>query len=298
MKIRIAVTPVANALREDAFPDYLDECERLGFDTVWLSDIPLGPMGDPLLSLTFAAARTARLKLGANIVPLGRHPMWLAKQLAQLDRISNGRLLVSFVPGLGQPAERAALGYPKANRGRVVDEMIDLMRQWWDGKAVTTEWRGLDFQDVIVQPRPVQQPLEIWLGGISPAALERVATLADGWLTSVATPSEAGAAREVIERRAQELGRQFDPDHFGISIPFCIEEPAEDLLETLRVRRKDRDLSEVVAIGSGSLNELIKAHVDNGLSKFVVRPAGILSDTPAWRDELRWLADAALPLQT
>ncbi|NNL86233.1 MAG: LLM class flavin-dependent oxidoreductase, partial [Myxococcales bacterium] len=87
MKIKIAVTPPAAALHERDFGDYLNNCEQLGFDTLWLSDVPLGPLGDPLISLTYAAAATSRLKLGANVVPLGRNPLWLAKQLAQLDRL-------------------------------------------------------------------------------------------------------------------------------------------------------------------------------------------------------------------
>ena len=116
MKIRFAVTPPISAFGDDQLLPYLRECEDLGFDTVWLSDIPLGPLGDPLLSLTYAAAHTTRLKLGANLVPLGRHPLWLAKQLAQLDQLSGGRLLVSFVPGLGHVTERRALGYADDNQ--------------------------------------------------------------------------------------------------------------------------------------------------------------------------------------
>ncbi len=298
MKIRFAVTPPRAALEDDAFPDYLDECERLGFDTVWLSDIPLGALGDPLISLTFAAAHTSRLKLGANLVPLGRHPLLFAKQLAQLDRMSKGRLLVSFVPGLGQPAERSALGYPSGNRGKIIDEMITLMRRWWAGESITEQWHGLSFDDVALEPRPMQEPLEVWLGGISTAALERVATLGDGWLTSAATPAEAGAGRSTIERRAEELGRVVDVEHFGISIPFCVEEPQETALSGLRQRRKDRDLTDIVAVGADDLQRLTKAHIDTGLSKFVVRPLDAYSTNAAWRDDLLWLADAVLPLQT
>ncbi len=297
MKIRFAVSPPRSALEDAAFPLYLEECERLGFDTVWLSDIPLGGLGDPLISLTFAAAQTARLKLGANLVPLGRHPLWLAKQLAQLDRMSRGRLLVSFVPGLGQPAERKALGYATGNRGKVVDEMITLMRRWWAGETVTEHWRGLDFEDIALEPRPMQEPLEVWLGGISKMALERTANLADGWLTSAATPPEAGAGRNAIERRALELGRVVDADHFGISIPYCLEDPSETALSSLRQRRKDRDLTNIVAVGADDLQRLASAHIDEGLSKFVVRPLDALSPTAPWRDDLRWLADAVLPLQ-
>jgi alkanesulfonate monooxygenase SsuD/methylene tetrahydromethanopterin reductase-like flavin-dependent oxidoreductase (luciferase family) len=83
MKIRFAVTPPAEVMHESQFDDYLAACETLGFDTIWLSDIPLGPLGDPLVSLAYAAARTTKLKLGMNVVPLGRNPMWLAKQLVR-----------------------------------------------------------------------------------------------------------------------------------------------------------------------------------------------------------------------
>jgi len=298
MKIRFAVAPPLPALSEENFPDYLKECEQLGFDTIWLSDIPLGGLGDPLVSLTYAAGCTTKLKLGANVVPLGRHPLWLAKQLAQLDRLSRGRLLVSFVPGLGSPAERNALGYPSGNRGRVIDEMIDMMRQWWDGKTITGEWEGLRFDDVAVTPTPAQEPLEVWLGGISPAALERVAKVADGWLTSAATPREAGDGRRTIQRRAAEFERVVDTEHFGISIPYSLEPPSEEILAPLRKRRKDGDLSEVVPIGRVALQELIDEHVDQGLSKFVVRSLAGLSADISWRDDLRWLADAVLPRQT
>ena len=259
MKIRIAVSPSASALNEDAFPKYLEECENLGFDTVWLSDIPLGALGDPLLSLTFAAACTSKMKLGANIV---------------------------------------ALGYPTENRGRVVDEMIDLMRQWWSGQSVSSKWQGFEFDNVKLDLTPIQRPLEVWLGGISSSALERVAKVADGWLTSAATPTEAGAARQLIERRAGELGRVVDPEHFGISMPFCSEQPNEQALTALRVRRKDRDLSDVVAVGSRDLKHLISRHIDQGLSKFVVRPLNAMSVDNDWRDDLNWLADAVLDLQT
>jgi len=80
---------------------FSDAIEASGFDGIWLSDIPLAPVIDPLLGLALVAGRTTRLRLGANVVPLGRNPFLLAKELAQLDRISNGRLLLSFVTGIG-----------------------------------------------------------------------------------------------------------------------------------------------------------------------------------------------------
>ena len=298
MKIRFAVTPPACALDEAHYPRYLEECENLGFDTIWLSDIPLGGSGDPLVSLCFAAAHTKRLKLGANLVPLGRHPLWFAKQLAQLDRLSNGRLLVSFVPGLGTPAERLALGYKGKNRSTAIDEMIELMRRWWAGETVSTVWENLTFDNVALEPTPLQEPLEVWLGGASEAALERVAKLSDGWLTSAITPLEAAQSRRKIQKRADELGRTVDSEHFGISMPFSVGEPDQGMRDALRKRRKDGDLSEIIAVGSDGLRELVEGHLNAGLSKFVMRPVDKTTAEFSWRDNLHWLADIVLPLQT
>lgn len=297
MKVRIAVTPSAAALREDQFDAYLVACESLGFDTIWLSDVPLGPMGDPLVSLAYAAARTTRLKLGMNVVPLGRNPLWLAKQLAQLDRLSGGRLLLQFVPGLGQPIERAALGYATSDRGKDIDRILGLVRAWWNGDTVSTTFGPWQFDDVQVSPRPLQSPLEVWLGGIGPVALDRVARLADGWLTAAATPTEAAAGRVTIERRAAEVGRAIDADHFGISLPYARSQPADALVASLARRRADGDISQILPIGPRSLADLLRAHIDGGLTKFVLRSVGSVEGVD-WLDELHWLAEHVLALQT
>ncbi len=112
-----------------------ERAEALGFDTIWLSDVPMGAIGDPLVSLTYIAGRTSRLKLGANVVPVGRNPMLLARELAQIDQLSDGRLLLAMVPGLDQPGERRALGFATGDRGALVETTTALMRRWWSGRA-------------------------------------------------------------------------------------------------------------------------------------------------------------------
>lgn len=298
MKVRIAVTPPTSVLTEGSFGEYLLACEELGFDTLWLSDVPLGPLGDPLISLAFAAAATKRLKLGLNLVPLGRNPMWVAKQLAQIDALSGGRLLISLVPGLGSAPERAALGHASGDRGRAIDEIIGLLRSWWSGDAVTATFSNWTYDGVAVLPRPRQDPLEIWLGGIGPAALDRVARLADGWLTASATPSEAEAGRLTIEHTAGQHGRVVDPEHFGISMPYARRGVSPATAAALRQRGRGReDLSEVLPVGAPRLISLIRAHIDAGLSKFVLRNTD--ADASAtWRDDLEWLAEHVLPVQT
>ncbi len=137
MKIRFAIS--AAGLGGAGLDHYTAEVvalEKLGFDTVWLSDIPLGATLDPIVGLAYAAAATTKLKLGANIVPVGRNPLTLAKSLAHIDQLSGGRLLLSFVVGLDQPGERQALG-STANRGALLEEVTPLLRTWWAGDPVT-----------------------------------------------------------------------------------------------------------------------------------------------------------------
>jgi probable F420-dependent oxidoreductase len=291
----------------DQFRAEVQALERLGFDTVWLSDIPLGGGLDPIVGLSFAAAATSSLKLGANIVPLGRNPLTLAKSLAQIDQLSAGRLLLSFVVGIDQPGERLAMGSAGANRGAQVDGMIPLLRAWWSGAPVTHDDGRYRYDDIASPGLSYQQPLEVWFGGSGPSALARTGRLADGWLGSAMSPPEAKVARERIEAAATEAGRTIDPEHFGLSIPYAAREPDARTLDLLRARRPDADLADLVPVGPDRLLELLARHVDAGLSKFVVRPIGPGPDTPAGPgtpagavdgSDLGRLADLLLPLQT
>jgi probable F420-dependent oxidoreductase len=294
MKVRFAVSPGTRRFEADGILRFAEASERLGFDTIWLSDVPLSPIGDPLLTLAAAAARTSRLKLGANVVPLGRNPMLLARDLAQLDQLSDGRLLLTFVPGLDQPGERAALGVGAADRGARLVEIIDLLRRWWAGERVTYQRGELEFREISVEPRPVQEPLEVWMGGTGPRAMERVAASADGWLTAALTPDEAGRGRATILAHAERMGREIDVEHFGISVPYARAEIPAAAAAALRARRPDGSLDDIIPIGADALTALVKRHLDNGLSKFVLRPV----DPTEPEADLAWLADVVLPLQT
>jgi probable F420-dependent oxidoreductase len=293
MKVRIAVAPGVQPLERGSLAALVDGLEALGFDTVWLSDVPLADVIDPLVGLAFAAGRTVRLKLGANLVPLGRNPVLLAKALAQLDRLSEGRLLLSLVPGLDQPGERQVLGV--RDRGAYLDEVIPLLRAWWAGEVVDHHSERFDLPEVAVRPLPVQQPLELWLGGSGPKALDRVGRLGDGWLGASLDPAAAGAARRRIDEAAAAHGRTIDPEHHGLSVPYARSEPGVGTVEALRSRNPDAALADLLPVGAEALRRLLSRLVDEGLSKFVVRPTGAVTD---WDDELDWLAEAVLDLQT
>jgi probable F420-dependent oxidoreductase len=295
MKVRFAVAPGGGAQEGEQIIAFADALEASGFDGVWLSDVPLAPVLDPLLGLALIAGRTRRLRLGANVVPLGRNPFLLAKELAQLDRLCDGRLLLSFVPGLDHPGEREVLGVEGGDRGAVLEEVLELLRRWWAGEAVEHHSPRWSFPALAAVARPVQDPMEVWLGGRGPKALERVGRIADGWLGAAITPEEARVACERIQQSAATAGREVDPEHFGLSIPYARTEPDPALLRGLLGRRPDVDPLTLVPVGARALRELILRHIDVGLSKFVVRPAAA---TISWQDEAQWLAGAIVDLQS
>ncbi len=269
----------------------VERAEQLGFDTIWMSDVPSRPATDPSLGVAYAAARTTRMHLGINVIPFGSTPYVVAHRLAQLDRLSGGRLLVTLVPGLDLPGEREALGTAGRHRGRMMDQVIPELRSWWAGEAAG----GLRLPVL-----PVQQPLELWLGGSGPEAVSRAGRLADGWLGSLVSPRRAGEIRAGIEAEAVAAGRSIDPEHFGLSIGYA-RHPGDveraGRLRSLRPRRPEdaADPAELVPVGGDALRRLIGQLVDEGLSKFVVRPVAPVDD---WDGELAWLADTVLDLQT
>ncbi len=295
MKVRFAVAPGVGPFDAERLASLIDGLEERHFDTLWLSDVPLSPTVDPSIGLAFAASRTTRLKLGANVVPIGKNPMLLAKQLAQLDRLSAGRLLLSIVPGIGSPLEREALGAKGMNRGGYLDEVLPLLRRWWSGETVEYGSERFHYPGVAVRPLPIQTPLELWLGGIGPLALERAGRLGDGWLGAAVTPVESGTARMRIQLAAAEAGRTVDPEHFGMSVPYARTAPPDAAFDRLRERRPGVDVSELIAVGGPGLRGLLGEYAGEGISKFVLSPIAPVED---WASELDWLAETVLDLQT
>jgi probable F420-dependent oxidoreductase len=295
MKVRFAVSPDRGWLPASRLLEFAGAVEAGGFDGVWLSDLPVAPALDPLLGIALLAGRTSRLRLGANVVPLGRNPYVLAKQLAQLDQVSDGRLLLAFVTGINQPGEREALGIAGATRGELLEQALGLARGLWVGENGDDDLTGSSASGLRLPVRPVQDPLEVWLGGRGPKALERAGRISDGWLGAQLTPAEAGRAREQIQLAAARVGRKVDPEHFGMSIAYARAEPDDELLRTTQARRPDIDPRELIPVGPEALRALLEQYIDAGLSKFVVRPAGPVE---SWTAEAEWLSDAILDIQT
>jgi probable F420-dependent oxidoreductase len=293
VKIRIGVGAASAASTPEALAEVVTGLDTLGFDSLWLSEVLTGPVLDPAVGLAWAAASNPRLKLGTTMLLPGRNVVRLAKQLASLDVLCRGRLLVTLVPGLTYAPEREAIGVEPKRRGAFIDEALPLVRRLWAGETVSHDGVAGSFRDVKLSPLPVQQPLEVWLGGNVPAALERCGRLSDGWLPSLCTPEEAAAGRVVIEEAAAKAGRTISPEHFRKSLGYAREAIDPATARTMAARRP-RAL-ELTPVGLPALRALIERFVAVGFSKFVLRP---VKAPASWREELEALATAVGDLQT
>ena len=292
MKIRIGVGAGGALSTPGVLAELVTGLDRLGFDSLWLSEVLTAPVLDPVVGLAWAAASNPRLKLGTTMLLPGRNVLRLAKQLASLDVLCEGRLLVTLVPGLTYAPERDAIGVAPKRRGAFIDAALPLLRRLWAGETVSHDGAGGSFRDVKLAPLPVQQPLEVWLGGTAPAALERCGRLSDGWLPSLCTPEEAAAGRIVIDEAAARAGRSISREHFGMSIGYA-RAPIDPATARMMTARRPRSV-ELTPVGLPALRKLIERFIAVGFSKFVVRP---VVAPASWHAELDALSAAVGDLQ-
>lgn len=202
--------------------------EAAGFESLWVADhvvlpdppLPERPMApdmrllDPVVMLTFYAAHTTRIRLATGVIVLPqRNPLVLAKQLATLDVLSNGRVMFGLGVGWCEPEFRA-LGVPFEHRGRRGDDYLAAMRAIWTQEKPTYQGRYVAFAGVQAQPQPLQRPTPpIIVGGRTPAAFRRAVEHGHGWygfgmdVGQTAQDVEALRAAEQRYRRPADLGR-------------------------------------------------------------------------------------------
>jgi probable F420-dependent oxidoreductase len=201
--------------------------EDAGFESLWVADhivlpdppVPGRPMApdlrllDPLIALTFLAAHTSRVKLATGVIILPqRQALVIAKQLASLDVLSNGRVIFGIGVGWCEP-EMRSVGAPFAERGRVADDYLAAMRAVWTQPKPSYKGPYVSFEGVQAMPRPVQNPIPIVVGGRTPPAYRRAVTQGHGWygfgLDVAETTKSVSALRETEKTtpRPKALGR-------------------------------------------------------------------------------------------
>ena len=269
MKVRIGISLGPYATPE-GLAATVGLLEAAGIDSLWFSEIVYGDLVEPLIGMTFALARTSRLKAGTGVAVLpGRHPVLVAKELASLAALAPGRVLPVF--GL-RPARRpeTAAFQVQGSRAAVFDESLQLLRLLLTQQNVSFSGQFFTVESASVGPPPIK-PLDIWLGGSAPEGLRRVGRLGDGWLGSFLTPAEAGSARRLIEAAADQAGREVEADHYGISL--AVGELTPDLVRAIEYRRPGVDPATLAPGSWADARRMIDEYVAVGLSKFVVRPA-------------------------
>lgn len=297
MKIRIGFGLGARTGVDDQarYRLLVDELERLRFDSLWISERINAPGPDPTIAMAIAVARTERLKVGMSVMVLpGRNPVVLAKELASLDVLSGGRLLPAFGLGVANLAEHQAFGVERADRAPMFDEALGLMRRLWTGEEISHDGRFFHIDSVRVRPRPAQDPLEVWMGGVAASELKRVGRLADGWLPSFVTPNTFATKLAEVQRVAAEHDREIDPEHFGVLIPYANAPVDDDVLAFVAARNPDVDPRDLIAESPEALAALVERFVEVGASKFVATPFAPLGDVSG---ELERVAAVVRPLE-
>ena len=220
----------------DACIKVAEEAERLGFDSVWVHDHIIMPSGvqskypynetgdspfrvdqyifDPITVMAAIAARTSRVQIGTSVLVVPyRNPLVLAKELATIDCISHGRVVLGIGAGwMSEEFDALGIGDSFAHRGAMTDEWMAVCVNLWtqDGPS-SFKGRWVSYENVGANPLPVQKPhIPIWVGGKTPAAQRRVVRYGSGYHTIASTPSEltgeVGQVRGLMERAGRDPG--------------------------------------------------------------------------------------------
>jgi F420-dependent oxidoreductase-like protein len=201
------------------------EFDRLGFDSVWVCDhlysvpMPTLPIFEAWSQLAAVAAVTERVELGTLVTPpFFRNPAVLAKQVATIDHVSNGRTIVGLGAGwFASEFEGYGCAYPSSVRERLaaLEEAAEVMKRMWTEERVTFAGKHFAVHDVLCEPKPVRRP-PILIGGGGERVLMRIAARhADIWNNLAVSQGELGAKVEVLRRRCEEAGR--DPGTIEVS---------------------------------------------------------------------------------
>jgi probable F420-dependent oxidoreductase len=291
--------PSVDEMRE--LVELVDHC---GFDSLWVGDHISFPVAilDPLLQLAQAAVVSRRLVLGTAVylLPL-RHPVPVAKQVATLDHLTEGRLIFGVGVGGEFPKEYEVCGVPLNERGARLSEAIPIMRKLWSG-APASHAGGCyhAFDGVAMQPPP-RQPggPPIWFGGRSEAALRRTGRLGDGWLAYVVTSDMYGAALGKIAAAA--AGRSLNRFGTGLLLFARLGHTYEEALEAATITLSQRYAMDFrraaeryAALGPPQqVAETIRAFYAAGVRHVLLDMVGPYEER---HDQIAWFGRDVLPL--
>ena len=201
MQFGIHLPQAGSAASRDAIVAAARQAEDLGFDDVWVSDHVIVPrerdyppsayIHEPIVTMGIAAAVTERVRIGTTVLVVSmRQPLVLAKQLASLDVMTDGRIILGAAAGWMEP-EFDALGMSFADRGPRLDEALELMRASWTQDPITADGprHGVCIDDMRAKPQPAA-PIPVWIGGHSSVVYRRAIETGDGWHGAFRSPAD------------------------------------------------------------------------------------------------------------
>ncbi len=271
--IAIPQTFAASPIDLRLIREFVPKAEALGYDSLWVQEqiITGYAILEPVTLLTYASALTSRVRLGTSVLlPVIRNPLQLAKSLATLDQLSQGRLAVGI--GIGGPhIPEAAFGVSPQRRGRRFVEAVEVMKALWTQPKATFNGEFWQFEKIPMEPKPLQQPHPpLWFGAREPVALKRAVRHGEGWMgAGSSSAADFVQQYQLLRRLLEEAGR--DPADFAISkrVYLAVDDNRDRAERRLRewfgARYGNADMGSRVSIwGSGAecidkLRELVRA---------------------------------------
>lgn len=243
---------------------------------------------EPLSLLAYLIGRTRRIRLGTSVLILPyRNPVLTAKQLACMDQLSGGRMLLGV--GVGWMAEEfQILGSPPfAERGAVTDEYIRVLREIWSAPRPRFEGRYQSFPEIGVNPKPAQAGgIPILIGGVSRPAIRRAVRLGDGWQPFKLPPDELGRGLHYLRQQARETGR--DLSGFAISLRLGLRMTRE-----ATQRRPDEEPWKVLVGPAREVLTNLRTYRDMGVTEVVFDFRTCQADE--MRETVRLCAESLIP---
>ncbi len=267
--------------------EYGVRMEQLGYESIWAWDhVLLGvdpnfPIHECLSILTAIAARTSTIKLGTGVLVLPmRNPVLLAKELATIDHISNGRLLPGVAVGWYK-REFDSLGAEFTKRGKLMEQSLEIINRLWTEERVDGVYPPYNLRGAVLYPKPVQKPRPpLLIGGYVDAVLKRAATKGDGWLTYYYTAESFSKSWARVRAFAEEAGR--DPDELISTnqLPICvgprakIEEPMKHWLQTEwdYAAWSESTMDSAIMGTVDECVEQLEAHLATGIDRIIFVP--------------------------
>jgi probable F420-dependent oxidoreductase len=262
--------------------------EALGFDSLWVWDhILLGvephfPIIDALSLLTAVGARTKRIKIGTGVLVLPlRNPVLLAKQIASIDQLTEGRLLLGLASGWYK-REFDSVGVPFEKRGKIMDESLTIMSRLWAEDVVVGDYPPYNMKAAVMFPKPYQKPRPpILIGGYVDRVLKRAAVAGDGWLTYFYTPASFTKSWKKVCDFAAETGKDpkllLNANQLPIMVGKSRAAVEAPMMEWLTKEWDYASWSESTKDSAimGTVDECVaqlKAHLDVGVQKIIFVP--------------------------